>query len=137
MSSIQLNPYLNFNGDTRAAMDFYHHVLGGKLDLQTFGESPMETRDEQKDMIIHALLQGDDFTIMASDSPDPGQPVTNGESVHLSLMGTDRAALTDVFNGLAEGGQVTMPLAEQFWGDTFGMLTDRFGIHWMVNVNKE
>ena len=136
MSPIQLNPYLNFNGSTREAMEFYHHVLGGKLDLQTFGDSPMETPDEQKDMIVHAQLEGDGFMIMASDS-NPGQPVTNGESVHLSIMGTDRGALTDVFAGLAEGGEVTMPLAEQFWGDTFGMLTDRFGIRWMVNINKE
>jgi len=136
MNSMQLNPYLNLNGNTREAMEFYQHVLGGKLDLQTFGEAPMEVPDAQKDKIVHARLEGDGFTIMASDS-DPSQPVTNGESVHLSLMGADPAALAEVFDGLAQGGEVRMPMAEQFWGDTFGMLTDRFGIHWMVNVNKE
>jgi len=116
-------------------MEFYQGVLGGTLDIQTFGESPMDTPEEHKDRILHARLDADGFTIMASDS-QPDQPVTSGGSVNLSLMGSDLPALTAAFDGLAEGGQVAMPLAEQFWGDTFGMLVDRFGIHWMVNVSK-
>ena len=136
MSQTQLNPYLNFDGSTRDAMEFYHSVLGGSLDLQTFGDAPMETPEEHKGRILHGRLESEGVTIMASDT-QPGQAVVPGDNVNLSLMGSDLGRLTEVFDGLAQGGEVTMPLAEQFWGDTFGMLTDRFGIHWMVNVSKE
>ena len=133
MAPVQLNPYLNLDGTTKEALEFYRQVFG-ELYLQTYGESPMETPEEQKDRIMHGRLDADGITIMAADSPH--DPPVSGDNVNLSLMGPDGARLTDVFNGLAQGGEVTMPLAEQFWGDTFGMLTDRFGIHWMINVTK-
>jgi PhnB protein len=136
MCATKLDPYLTFNGNTKEAMEFYRDVLGGKLEMQTFGESPMESPEEQKDRIMHARLDADGYTIMASDSR-PDEPVTGGDNVSLSLQGEDGARLKDVFNALADGGELTMPMEEQFWGDTFGMLVDRFGIHWMVNVNKE
>ena len=132
---MQLNPYLNFDGTTREAMEFYQKVLGGALDVQTFGDSPMEASAEDKDRVMHARLDADGFTIMASDFQS-GATDTGGENVSLSLQGTDLVALSGIFDGLADGGEVTMPMAEQFWGDTFGMLTDRYGIHWMVNVLK-
>lgn len=134
---MQLNPYLNFDGTTREAMEFYQRVLGGTLDVQTFGDSPMEASEEDKDRVMHARLDADGFTMMASDYQGGGAPAAGGENVHLSLQGTDLAALSGIFDGLADGGEVVMPMAEQFWGDTFGMLTDRYGIHWMVNVLKQ
>jgi PhnB protein len=132
----QLNPYLTFNGNTREAMEFYHGVLGGTLDVQTFGEAPMESAPEDKDRVMHARLDADGFTLMASDS-QTSQPTTSGDNISLSLQGSDRDALGTTFEGLSDGGQVVMSMEDQFWGDTFGMLTDRFGIHWMVNVTKE
>jgi PhnB protein len=135
MSDARLNPYLNFDGRSKEAMEFYQKAFGGELVVQTFGDSPVETPDEQKDRVMHAQLEADAIVIMASDT-QPGDPVAVGSNVNLSLVGTDGAALTKIFDALAEGGEVTLPLSEQFWGDTFGMLNDRFGIKWMVNVSK-
>jgi len=135
MADTQLNPYLTFNGNAREAMEFYRDVLGGSLETQTFAEADQEMAEADRDKIIHAQLAAGAVTLMASDSM-PGQPVEVGHNVSLSLQGSDQDALTRIFNGLADGGTVTMPMAEQFWGDTFGMLTDRFGINWMVNVSK-
>jgi PhnB protein len=128
-----LSPYLNFNGNAAEAMKFYESVLGGKLTIQTFGESGMPTEEQFKDQVVHAHLATDTMNIMASDSGHMGN-VQFGNNVHLSLNGSDEALLTGWFEKLSEGGKVDMPLAKQFWGDTFGMLTDRFGVHWMVNI---
>jgi len=133
---ITLNPYLNFNGNTREAMEFYKSILGGELDMQTFGESDMPIDDQYKDQVIHAQLIGDMVTIMASDTGQMGD-VTFGNNVHLSLNGSDDGQLRSWFEKLSEGGNIDMPLEKQFWGDTFGMLTDKFGIHWMVNISTE
>lgn len=129
----RLNPYLNFDGTTRQAMEFYHSVFGGTLDITTFGEFGME--GPGSDGVMHANLHTDlDFTLMASDTP-PGMPADPpGGSITCSLSGDDEQALTSYWNALAEGGQVRMPLEKQMWGDTFGMCVDRFGIPWMVNI---
>ncbi len=131
-----LNPYLNFNGNTAEAMKFYHSVLGGDLTMQTFEDAKMAATPEMKSMIVHALLKNDALTFMASDT-QPSMKATFGSNVHLSISGGDSERLTKIFNGLAQGGTVTMPLAKQFWGDTFGMLTDKFGVHWMVNISAQ
>jgi PhnB protein len=128
-----LNPYLNFNGNTAEAMRFYHSVLGGELNMQTFGEAKMAKTPDQASKILHAVLKTEGLSLMASDN-NPGQPVKFGDNVHLSLQGEDLHRLTEIFNKLGHGGKVTMPLAKQLWGDTFGMLTDKYGVHWMVNV---
>ena len=133
---MQLNPYLNFPGNTREAMEFYQKVLGGKLDVQTFGEAPgMEVPPGYEDKVIHAMLDADGVVIMASESM-PGSEVTFGDNVSLSLSGTNTDRLTQIFHSLSDGGTVTMPLEKQFWGDTFGMATDRFGVNWMVNITS-
>jgi len=129
-----LTPYLNFNGHTSEAMKFYQSVLGGELKMQSYGESGQSAKPEEKDLIMHAELRNENLTFMASDAPT-NMKVTMGTSVQLCISGSDEAVLTTYFNGLAEGGKVDMPLAKQFWGDTFGMLTDKFGIHWMINIS--
>ncbi len=116
-------------------MEFYHSVLGGDLKMSTFGES-MPTLDEGKDKIMHAVLENHHIVLMASDGP-PGSEVKFGDNVSLSLVGSDSEFLTKYFNDLAEGGKITMPLEKQSWGDTFGMLIDKFGIQWMVNISSE
>lgn len=132
--STTLCPYLNFNGNTRQAMEFYRDVLGGKLALQTFAEAPnMPLPPGYQDKVMHARLDADGFVIMAAEG-EPGKDVNFGNNVSLMLSGTDEARLTKVFNALSQGGTVRMPLAKQFWGDTFGLLTDKFGVHWMVNI---
>ena len=130
-----LSPYLNFNGNCGEAMRFYQSVLGGELVMQTFGETPMPVPDGQKDKIVHAELRNDALTFMASDGP-PEQPVRFGDNINMSLAGSEESTLKGYFEGLAKGGKVDMPLKKQFWGDTFGMLTDKFGVHWMVNISS-
>jgi PhnB protein len=132
-----LIPYLNFNGiDTATAMKFYQGIFGGELKMSTFEESGMAKNDTEKDYIMHAELKTEDFSFMAS-SGQPGIPIKFGDSVSLSLIGTDEAGLTEKFNKLSVGGEITMKLEKQFWGDIFGMLTDKFGIQWMVNITAE
>jgi len=128
-----LTPYLSFNGDAAEAMKFYQSVLGGKLSMQTFGEVKMARTPKEKNLIVHATLENDALTFMASDT-DPRRKTKFGDNVHMSITGEDSARLTKVFKGLARGGKVNMPLAKQYWGDTFGMLTDKYGVHWMVNI---
>ena len=131
----QLSPYLNFSGNCEEAMNFYHSVLGGDVHFSRFSDMPDPSLpDDYKDKIMHATLTNDLMNLMASDTR-PGASVNFGDSVHLSLAGKDEELLTKYFNGLSAGGTVTMPLAKQFWGDTFGMFTDKFGIHWMVNIS--
>lgn len=139
MSATHLHPYLMFNGNARPALEHYQRVLGGKLTLQTYGETQGEGMSapppELADKIIHGSLDvGDGLVIMASDG-QPGQETRVGDNVHLCLVGSDLEKLTREFDGLAEGGTVQLPLARQFWGDTYGQFTDKFGVHWMVNVS--
>ena len=129
-----LSPYLNFNGNAAEAMRFYQSVLGGELNIQTFGDAGVAQNESEKNPTVHAALTSNGITLFASDGR-PDLKVVFGDNVHLSLQGSDSSTLTNYFNGLAAGGKVDMPLAKQFWGDTFGMLTDRFGVHWMVNIS--
>jgi PhnB protein len=128
----KLNPYLNFENTAREAMEFYRSVLGGDLTVNTFGEYGDE--GPGKDGVMHAQLETPSgFTLMASDAP-PGMPLDTGSQVSISLSGDDSDALRGYWEKLSEGAQVTMPLEKQMWGDEFGMLTDRFGMLWLVNI---
>jgi len=131
-----LTPYLNFNGNAAEAMKFYQSVLGGELSVQTFGEAKMAQSPEEEKLVVHAVLKSGSLSFMASDT-HPDRKTKFGDNVHMSITGDDGPKLTKVFNGLAKGGKVDMPLAKQFWGDTFGMVTDKFGVHWMVNVSSQ
>jgi PhnB protein len=133
----KLIPYLNFDGQTTEAMKLYQSILGGKLSLQTFAEAFPDTSPDLKDRIMHAHLETDELSIMASDThPKHSPPLVSGNNVNLSIVGSDENRLTEYFNKLAENGKVQMPLEKQFWGDVFGALEDRFGIHWMVNISS-
>ncbi len=133
--SSQLNPYLNFDGNARQAMEFYRDALGGTLTINTFGEygqagTPIENN------VMHALLETPaGFVLMASDLP-PDMEYQAGGPVSVSLSGDDDAELRGYWDALSAGGVVTMPLEKQMWGDVFGMCIDRFGIAWMVNIGQ-
>ena len=128
----RLNPYLNFDGNAREAMEFYRDVFGGELRVNTFGE--YGTEGPGSDKIMHAQLETPSgYTIMAADTP-PGTQRTSGDSITVSLSGDDGAELRGYWDKLADGGQVTMPFEKQMWGDEFGMCTDRYGVPWMVDV---
>ncbi len=131
-----LNPYLNFDGNAREAMEFYHSVLGGDLTIHTFGEyGGGEGVDPEG--VMHAMLQSPSgFTLMASDAP-PGMELQSGGSISLSLSGDDEAELRGYWEKLSVSGATIMPLEPQMWGDTFGMCVDGFGMSWMVNILGE
>lgn len=136
---IALEPYLNFNGNGREALDFYAKALDGQVVFsQTFGESPMgdKTPEEFKGRLMHAVFQAENVSFMASDGP-PGFELVSGNNVSLSLHAPSVDRIEKAYNGLAEGGTITMPLQETFWAQRFGMLVDRYGIQWMFNVEKE
>lgn len=134
--SITLNPYLNFNGNTREVMDFYSKVLGGELAVSTFAEFGAPVSESYQDKVMHSRIDADGMTLMASD-PQEGQVVAPGSNFSLSLSGgpADHERLTAVFAALAEGGEVQMPLAPAPWGASFGLLTDKFGVSWLVNID--
>ncbi|MZD04300.1 VOC family protein [Streptomyces sp. SID5785] len=133
----RLNPYVAFDGDARQAMEFYQQVFGGRLDLNTFGETGAPGTEEVADKIMHALLETPSgYTLMASDTP-PGMEYRPGGNISLSLSGDDADELRGYWAKLSEGGVVAVPLEKQMWGDVFGMCTDRFGIAWMVDITQE
>ncbi|MGX6607917.1 VOC family protein [Micromonosporaceae bacterium Da 78-11] len=131
----QLNPYLNFDGNAREAMEFYRSVFGGELKVNTFGEFGAPD-PAIADKVMHAQLTGaQGYTLMASDTP-PGMTHTPGTNITCSLSGDPGEGLEDVWAKLADGGTVTLPFEKQMWGDVFGQLVDKFGTPWMVNVTQ-
>jgi PhnB protein len=131
----RLNPYLNFDGNARQAMEYYKGVFGGELTMNTFGEFGNAGTPEA-DKIMHAQLETDrGFTLMASDTP-PGMQRNPGDSMSISLSGDDAGELRGYWDQLSDGGTVTMPMEKQMWGDEFGMCVDRFGVPWMVNITQ-
>lgn len=131
-----LNPYLSFRTDAREAMSFYQGVFGGDLDISTFGEYEGMVQDpSENDLVMHSqLTTPDGFVLMGSDTPS-GMEYRKPAGVAVSVSGDDEAALERFWNALAEGGTVTMPFDTPPWGGRFGMLTDRFGIEWMLALN--
>jgi PhnB protein len=128
-----LNPYLHFDGNAREAMEFYASVFGGTATISTFGEF-MPEGSEGGDRVMHAQVEAPNgFVVMGADTPqEMASAAPSGYAI--SLSGDDETALRGYWDRLSEGGSVSMPLETQVWGDTFGQLTDRFGIPWMVNI---
>jgi PhnB protein len=132
--TIKLNPYLNFRGNTREAMEFYQGIFGGNLNLSTFKDFHASSGPSEDDKIMHAALEApNDISFMASDTPSHME-YKPGTDFSMSLSGDDEAALSGYFEKVAEGGSVDMPLGKAPWGDIFGMCTDKFGIRWLVNI---
>jgi len=126
-------PYLTFNGNANQALDFYSKALNGEVIYkQSYGESPMESSEEQKDKVMHASFKAGDLQFMVSDSMQ-GQRVNSGNNLSLSLNFKDAGEMNKTFDALAEGGKVTMELQDTFWGARFGMLQDKYGFNWMFN----
>ena len=136
---MQVQPYLFFEGRCEEAIDFYRDALGAEVEtLMRFQDNP----DPQGmcapvagDKVMHASFRIGETTVMASDGMAEGSPKFQGFS--LSLSAPDEAAADRMFNVLADGGQVQMPLSQTFFSPRFGMVADRFGVSWMIIVTPE
>jgi PhnB protein len=130
----KLNPYINFNGNAKEAMEFYNNVFSGKLTMSTFKEGGMPGDPSDEDKIMHsAMVVENGITLMASDTPK-GWAYNPGTNVSVSMSGDNEAELTGYWDKLSSDAKIDQPLMKAPWGDTFGMLTDKFGIRWMFNI---
>jgi PhnB protein len=134
---VTLTPYLHFRGNTREAMEFYHSVFGGALNVQTFKDAHASQDPSDDDRVMHAQLDGDNGIVLMASDPAARMEDEPGNNCSLSLTGTDEAALRGYFEKLAEGGAIAQPLEKAPWGDTFGMCADEFGVEWLVNISPE
>lgn len=129
--------YLNFDGNCRDALEFYRSVFGGEyMMIQTFGDGPDDIgiAESDKDKIMHATLTIGDGVIMASDTPSNfGPPLSVGNNFSLTYPTQSKEETDELFAKISEGGTVTMPVEEQFWGAYFGACTDKFGINWQFD----
>jgi PhnB protein len=134
----QINAYLTFDGNCRQAMTFYNECLGGELKLQTVGDSPPEAQmpGYPKQNIMHSTIIKDGIILMASDVMSAGS-FTNGSSISLALNCSSEEEITSYYNRLSTGGKIIHPLKTEFWGGTFGMFTDKFGLNWLLNYQPE
>jgi PhnB protein len=137
MGKVHLDPYLFFSGNAREAMEFYKSVFGGKLDVNEYTDEDREMmpgtpqeKESMKGKLMHAMLDGD-VRLMASDSTKAS---AKAAKIELSLSGEDEETLRRYWDGLSDGGKVTMRLEKAPWGDIFGMITDKYSISWMVNI---
>ena len=133
---MKLSPYILFDGSCADAMTFYHSVFGGDLHIGKVKDTPAKDHMPafQHDKVLNARLESGGVAISASDWLMPGAAPVRGNTVCLFLMGRDAAEQKRVFDKLAEGGEVTNPLQQQFFG-LYGALNDRFGVRWMFLTN--
>jgi PhnB protein len=133
--TVLLNPYLNFRGQARAAIEFYQSVFGGELTISTFGDFQMSHDPAGADLVMHSQLTADNgFVLMVSDTPSD-MDLTPGTNFGVSLSGDDEELLRGYWNKLVDGGTASVPLEKAPWGDSFGMCTDKFGTSWLVNIS--
>jgi PhnB protein len=133
----QINSYLTFNGNCREAMTFYRDCLGGELNFQTIGESPLSDKmpTQMKDCILHATLTNDRLILLGSDMVGE-KGLVKGNAVSLSLNCSSEEEIQSWYTKLSNAGFQNHPLENSFWGALFGDLTDKFGNHWILNFNK-
>lgn len=138
--AINLNPYINWRGQAREAMEFYQSVLGGELTVMTFADmggtaAAVAEADGEADWVMHAALSvSDSVLLMGADHPQhvPGEPQT--QQVSISGPHEDGDTLRAWWEGLSDGATVMQPLEQAPWGDSFGMLRDKYGVDWLVNI---
>lgn len=133
-----VNPYLNFNGNCEAAFNHYKSVFGGEFTmLSRFKDAPSEHQQPgEEEKVLHVSYSiGEGTILMGSDCPTAFGEVKFGDNISISVNAHSEEEADKIFNGLAAGGKVTMPLEKTFWGAYFGMLKDQFDINWMVNYD--
>jgi PhnB protein len=135
-----LNTYLHFSGKTREAFEFYRSVFGGEFGMvMTYGQLPegVPSHGEPDDRIMHISLPiARGSVLMGSDAPEAFGPLVRGNSYHIMLGADTLEEGQRLFDALSAGGQVMMPFSPAFWGSTFGMLTDKYGVSWMISFDR-
>ena len=132
-----LNPYISFKDNAREAMNFYQSVLGGDLTVSTFDDFHAAQDASEGPLVMHSQLSTPNgLTLMASDTPSRME-YSPGTNFSISLSGEDETELRGYWDKLTDGATVTMPLEKAMWGDTFGMLVDKFGVAWLVNISGQ
>ena len=137
------NTYLNFNGNCEEAFNFYKSVFGGEFTyIGRFGEMPSSedyiVPETDKSKVMHVSLPIGSSVLMGSDvGADWAPTFKQGNNFAVSISAHSREEADRIFNFLSTSGQITMPLMDTFWGDYFGMLTDKFGVNWMMSYNKQ
>ncbi len=130
-----LTPYISFDGNCQEAMEFYRSCLGGELEINKIGDSPMAAHmPDKKDQVMHSVLKSNNMTLMASDLV-MGGTIQRGTSITLTIHGGTKEELQEFFAKLSEGGKVTHALEDTFFG-TYGDLTDKYGINWAFQADK-
>jgi PhnB protein len=137
---VTINPYLNYDGNAEEAFNFYKSVFGGEfLSVTRFKDTSEggKLSAAEKEKLMHISLPiGKGNILMATDALESmGHPLKVGNNFHLSIETESKAEAEKIYTGLSAGGNTEMPLQDTFWGAYFGMLTDKFGIHWMVSFN--
>lgn len=132
-----INAYLTFSGKCREAMTFYRECLGGELNIQTIGESPMagQMPVQMREHILHATLTRGDMVLMGSDMVSE-EGLKKGNAVSMALSLTSEEEIRKCYQKLSEGGKANHPLENTFWGALFGDLTDKYGHHWILNFTR-
>jgi len=143
----QVSIYLNFNGTTEEAFNFYKSVFGGEFEgngMMRFGDIPPSEGvppipEADRNLVMHVTLPIlDGFQLMGSDAPESmGFSIRQGNNIYINLMPPTRAETRRIFNALAEGGSIEQELQDMFWGDYYGSCTDKFGIRWMFNCPEK
>ena len=137
---MSLSTYLHFNGNCREAFEFYRAAFGGEfLVLETFGDGPadMQVPEDERNNVMHVSLPVGTSVLMGSDVPTTfGEPAPSVSNVSISYAAHSREETDALFAKLSDGGTVTMPLQEMFWGAYFGACIDRFGVNWMFNCEE-
>lgn len=132
-----LKPYIIFQGNCKEAINYYKDKLDGEILVKSiYADSPMSVDEEHKNKILHSEVHFDGNMFMAADCM-PGSDIHNGNNISMSVGSSDLGKIKKWFNNFSTEGKVIMPLEDQFWGATFGMLVDKFGITWMFNCPKE
>lgn len=140
---MKVNPYLNFDGQAEEAFNFYKSIFGGEftsnMKMKDMPDGDKLPAGEQNQMMHISLPIGKDTTLMGSDTaPSMGGPaLKKGNNLYVSLHPKSREEADRLFKGLSAGGEIEMPMEDQFWGDYFGSFIDKFGICWMINYNPE
>jgi len=137
---LAIEVYINFNGNCREAVEFYSKAFNVPMEkVMTFGEMPSDpahpTPEAAKNLVLHTYLMIGGSRVMFSDT-FPGMPFVEGNNINITFMGNNEAEIREIFSKLMEGGNVQMELQQTFWSKCYGMLTDKFGIHWQLSLES-